>query len=231
MENAERYKRDSELLLHIANQIKITVDSFMPQWRSIFIKDVQLGRSLNAHSLANYKPIHSLAEKFLTKFCKFSRDDPNFSVSYTVAGISTFQTNSTIKEQIIEICSKISDSQERNILISLIEAYGRDCRRDAIIQEMYSNQMAVTLAEEIVLPNENLTRIENQTIEKTKVGIGKGEVQKIRGDTNDLQQRKRIKSMKRPMDKLEAILKLEEEILENSKELTEAARNFVVTVV
>ncbi|ORY43852.1 hypothetical protein BCR33DRAFT_251222 [Rhizoclosmatium globosum] len=98
-----KYKRDAESLMAIA-QARNTGDAEMiaPKWRSIFVEDIQLARSVNrSHDVGipADKSIYSVAFKFITQDCRVAVDNPVLTPIYiSNAILSASRTTSLIDE-------------------------------------------------------------------------------------------------------------------------------------
>jgi hypothetical protein len=95
----------------------------------VFIKDLQLGRALNAKSATNNRPLFDLAKTFITQHCNVSIEDPNYCVKMVVNAAVAFTADKSVKEQISEFCDENLGGRKSERILQLIDQYAFSIRQ------------------------------------------------------------------------------------------------------
>jgi hypothetical protein len=83
--SAAKYKKESVFLLQVARQNNQDVSLVIPQWKSVFTGDIQMGRTINQPSVEFQRELHVLASNFIFKYCGYSKTHPNHGCQTLIA--------------------------------------------------------------------------------------------------------------------------------------------------
>jgi hypothetical protein len=170
--------------------------------------------------------------------CLVKRQHPGFSVKHVVTEALKFRKPASSKEQILQICEAHLDASVAQELMSHIEKYALGCRYKSPADPELSATVAAQepAIESPAASGEDKHQVDNilKDVGNCDLLAGAPELASVkrtgRGGSNDLVGRRELKKMKSMPDRLAAMLEIEKEVPESHSELTEGARNFVLTV-
>ena len=87
---AEKYFKDSQLLLEIAKQNG--TDFRLARWKSILVVGRKLAAGLNARQSRGVKTVYQLAKNFLELVCEVDPNSPSFQLHYVLQTAMDFRT-------------------------------------------------------------------------------------------------------------------------------------------
>ncbi|MGH7974457.1 MAG: hypothetical protein ACREBR_02930, partial [bacterium] len=163
LEIARRYKRDARLLLHLtdvhraAHRKKCT-----PEWRSIYVQDLQMTRVLTSNSVLRSSTLREVYLYFVERRLLVNRNSADFSISVLCAAAVKYVKNCTSKDRMDDLLGKISDRRLADDLRDVIDEFvaetlfdydlGRavDVRLDTEVQAVSAGEMEVDTEVEAV---------------------------------------------------------------------------------
>ena len=198
------YQRDAKFLLAIAekNGLKLPVSN----WKPIFCKDLQLGRSINSASLENFTSLWCLSSDFVSKTLRISNGHPLFSVKFLIEEAIKYSSPTSTREKINEILSTMESTKAQE-LSGLVEKYALEFK--------LKNQ------------RENVPQVVGNVSNDVVVDVEENRQRRVRGGENKLEIREKLRKMKTGIEKINCCLEIKAMLMGESENLTEGARNFV----
>ena len=151
------YQRDAIFLLALAenNGLKLPIS----EWKPIFCKDLQIGRSINSSNLQNFKSIPISAEIFERKSLDIKTSHPQRCVNYIIKEAIRYNCPTTTKQRIEEILSTV-DAEKARELQYLFEKYAAEVKRseNVVIPTAVQPELDERVTSEVIQPKAKRVR-------------------------------------------------------------------------
>ena len=228
--HAMTYKSDAMYLLQVAKANNFPYENTTPKWKQIRIENIQLGRRLNAVG-NRFQSLSTLADTFIMDLGRINSLHETSVVKKSVmASLNCSRPLSRTKDLKALLADLDPEVQRQVMEIIDAEVVARSGRL-AIPSEAQPIDLppVASIPPAQVVVSSPTAQITSQV---NVVGSDQADQVQVvksvkRGGMNDLESRAEIRNLK-GMAKLNFILNMD--IPDDHKELTEAARNFVVSV-
>jgi hypothetical protein len=98
--SAKKYERDARYQLEASRLNGFAFSGSVSPWKTIYVQDLQLGRSISERGAAGYRSLYSVSKHFVEGLCGMGLESLNFSINVIVQAALDYQREQTTIEKL-----------------------------------------------------------------------------------------------------------------------------------